>query len=72
MSTAPSAIDSDGTAGTGCRWSVAGSDLELSFPHAEGDYHYPILVDPIIEDYNWATVPADCPALNTADNPALP
>ena len=68
---APSATDSDGTP-VPVQMSVAGSDLELSFPHAEGDYHYPILVDPIIEDYNWATVPADCPALNTADNPALP
>ena len=33
---------------------VSGPELHLSFSHVDGDYHYPILVDPAIEDYDWS------------------
>lgn len=69
---APSAWDADGTP-VPVEMTVSGSALELSHPHADGDYRYPILVDPVIEDYNWATTPADCPALNlNGTNQSLP
>ncbi len=43
---------------------VSGTDLELDVGLDSGDYSFPILVDPVIEDYDWGSG-ASCPSQGT-------
>ncbi len=59
----PTALDADGTA-VPVHMRVSGTDLELDVGLDSGDYSFPILVDPVIEDYDWASG-ASCPSQGT-------
>jgi putative amidase-like protein len=48
--TAPLAVDADGEA-VAASYSISGDRLTIRVPHRSGDVHYPILVDPIIDNY---------------------
>ncbi|MDX6623748.1 MAG: tripartite motif-containing protein 71, partial [Solirubrobacterales bacterium] len=49
----PTAVDAQGTR-VPVDMEIDGSTLSLHVPHREGDFAYPILVDPaIVEDYEW-------------------
>jgi YD repeat-containing protein len=52
---APEATDADG-APVPVRYDIRGKRLSLEVDHRQGDYRYPILVDPVVEDQNrWNT-----------------
>jgi YD repeat-containing protein len=49
---APTATDAEGRA-VPVSYAVEGDRLTLKVDHRAGDWRYPILVDPVIEDYYW-------------------
>ena len=60
---APTATDADGTP-VPVQMHVDGDELRVDVALGAGDFRLPLLVDPIIDDYNWTTTPADCPTPN--------
>jgi hypothetical protein len=48
----PRAVDADGEA-VPAHYSVEGNRLTVHVPHRGGDWRYPILVDPVVDDFQW-------------------
>lgn len=49
---APRAVDADGQA-VPAHYTVDGNRLTIHVPHRGGDWRYPILVDPLVDDFQW-------------------
>jgi hypothetical protein len=49
---APRAWDADGRP-VALSYDVTGDRVSVSVPHRDGDFAYPIVVDPVVEDYEW-------------------
>jgi RHS repeat-associated protein len=48
----PSAFDADGTV-VPTKYTVEDSTLRLAVDHRGGDFAYPLMVDPVVEDWTW-------------------
>lgn len=56
----PTAIDADGTT-VPVSMEPEDGDVVIRVDHRGGDFKYPILVDPVIEDYDWYSGSSTCP-----------
>jgi len=64
----PLAFDAEGTP-VPLATSVEGDSIFLQVDHQGGDFLYPLLVDPIIEAYDWYQNDATCPGIGSSGNP---